>query len=231
MSNAEDGARLDGMAYLPLGTGDAYFGASGCLYLLATKAYERIPADAAETAPRQLDTLVSILFSAAALEAYVMELQRHAAGAAQHISQAEYLQGLADVLDEAERSRGSVQLKFMLAKRLLPGQPFDKGAQPYQDFDLLFQLRNAIVHLKPQDATTEPHRLVVQLAARKLCERSEPRVLQSWLDLIETRAVARWACNIVPAMVNALSEGLAPNSLESCVLNLNNRFRHFDRVA
>ncbi|MER5638861.1 hypothetical protein ABT095_18090 [Kitasatospora sp. NPDC002227] len=40
--------------------------------------------------------------------------------------------------------------KFQLVLHLLGKQPFDRGAQPYQDAQLLVQLRNVLVHYKPR---------------------------------------------------------------------------------
>jgi hypothetical protein len=40
--------------------------------------------------------------------------------------------------------------RFQLALYLLGRTPFDRGAQPFQDAQLLVQLRNALVHYKPR---------------------------------------------------------------------------------
>jgi hypothetical protein len=50
------------------------------------------------------------------------------------------LSDLASILEEIETNRGSIQLKYLWTKKILTGTTYDKGAQPYQDFDLLCRL-------------------------------------------------------------------------------------------
>ncbi|MGB2985248.1 MAG: hypothetical protein WBE26_05140, partial [Phycisphaerae bacterium] len=113
---------------------------------------------------------------------------------------------LAAALEEVESSRGSVKLKYLMAKTILSGRPYDKGRQPWQDFDLLFSIRDAIVHNKPQKMGQDTHKIVAALASRGLCERETPTVKSSWLSRITTRSVARWACNVVRDMEASLRE-------------------------
>jgi len=133
-----------------------------------------------------------------------MELAFHADAGGKCFDRPPYLSALADILDKAEDSRGSVRLKFLLTKAILPGEPYDKGALPYQDFDRLFSLRNLIVHLKPEKIKPTPAKVADALAQKSLCEHEKPNVKSSWLDRIATRAVAKWTCNVVAKMVGAL---------------------------
>jgi len=41
---------------------------------------------------------------------------------------------------------GVVELKYLMASRILTGSAFDWGSQPYQDFRDLMKLRNDLVH-------------------------------------------------------------------------------------
>jgi hypothetical protein len=41
------------------------------------------------------------------------------------------------MLGEAEKSRTSIESKYHLAKFVLSGQPFDKGANPFQTFCII----------------------------------------------------------------------------------------------
>lgn len=41
-----------------------------------------------------------------------------------------------------------IRHKYYLLPLLLWGRTFDRGVQPYQDFDMLIRLRNALVHYK-----------------------------------------------------------------------------------
>ena len=188
-----------------------FFLNSGILFGVAVSAYEHLKAAPADKAGGQNDALVAILFSAATLEAFVTELALMAQSDAALFGH-KPLQSVAAVLNEAEASRGSVRLKFLLAKVVLGGETYDKGSQPYQDFDTLLAIRDAIIHMKPEEITGEPHKLLQRLRAKDLCEDGQPGVNASWLGQVSTRAVARWACNTVVAMVEPLKACLPADS-------------------
>jgi hypothetical protein len=63
-----------------------------------------------------------------------------------------WLKALAEILIEAEESKASLKSKYQLTKFILSGEPFDTGAQIFQNFALLVDLRNTIVHAKSKDA-------------------------------------------------------------------------------
>lgn len=180
-----------------------YFLNSGILFSIALSAYERLKSVPPDKTIGQNDALVAILFSAATLEAFVMELALMAKSDSALFGY-KPLQSLAALIDETEASRGSIRLKFLLAKIVLGGESYDKGSQPYQDFDTLFAMRDAIIHMKPEKITEEPHKILQRLRAKNLCEDPEPGVKASWLSQISTRTVARWACNVVVEMVKSL---------------------------
>ena len=184
----------------------AYFLNSRVLYRMAKQAYERTQSASSDTAPDQDDALIAVLLSAATLETFIADLALCARAGSQLSSTPSPVLALADTLDEVERSRGSVRLKYLMAKMILSRQPYDKGGKPYQDFDLLFDVRNAIIHHKPEKINKDPHAIVVALAARGLCKRPDPHTRSSWLPHVSTRAIARWACNVVRDMVASITE-------------------------
>jgi hypothetical protein len=196
-------------------TASGYFLNSGVLYLVAKQAYERTKSAPSDTAKNQTDALTAVLFAAATLEAFIMELALKAEAGTRLFRTPSPVGCLAGVLNEIESSHGSVELKYLMAKAILSGQPYEKGRQPYQDFQLLFDIRNAIVHHKPEKITQNPHKIVAGLASRGLCEHETPQVKSSWLHQITTRAVARWACNVVRDMVASLREHFPKDSEKS----------------
>lgn len=196
-----------------------YFLNSGILFSVAVSAYERLKSAPADKTGGQNDALIAILFSAATLEAFVMELGLMAESDSALFGH-KPLQSLAPVLNETETSRGSIRLKFLLAKVMLGGETYDKGAQPYQDFDTLFAMRDTIIHLKPEKIMGEPHKILQRLRAKDLCEDAESGVIASWLAQISTRAVARWACNVVVEMVETLKASLPAASEKTPLLSL-----------
>lgn len=205
-----------------------YYLNSGVLFSLAVSGYDRLKSAPADKTGGQNDALVAILFSAATLEAFVMELALMAESDAALFGHTR-LQSLAVVLEETENSRGSIRLKFLVSKVVLGGDTYDKGAQPYQDFDTLFAMRDAIIHMKPEKITEEPHKILQRLRAKDLCEDAKPGVTVSWLSQVSTRAVARWACNVVVEMAESLKACL-PVESKTTPLFSSSLGRHFERV-
>ncbi len=187
---------------------------AGPLFSLAKKAYERTRAVSSDRESGQVDALVAIVFSAAALEAFVNESVELAelGAVSSGYSEPESVTNFRRLLREVEESRGSTQLKFLLAKQALTGHTYDKGAPPYQDFDLLIELRNALVHLKPRERfemnidgkmfVTLP-KIIQRLESKNILAEFEPDENASWTQWISTRAVARWACNTAAQMVQS----------------------------
>ncbi|MBL8823972.1 MAG: hypothetical protein JNJ77_15400 [Planctomycetia bacterium] len=197
---------------------NGYFMNSGILFNITVSASDRLGSVSDKTTGGQNDALVAVLFAAATLEAFIMELAI--------MAEADYksfgyqpLQSVASILNETENSRGSTRLKFLLAKVVLSGETFDKGSKPYQDFDTLFTLRDAIVHLKPEKITDEPQKILQRFRAMNLCENAEHGVSSSWLGQISTRAVAEWSRNVVVDMVESLKSCLPTNSEKTPLLS------------
>jgi hypothetical protein len=183
---------------------DLHILSSGVLFQVARAAYDRMSSAASDRAGKQNDALVALLFSAATLESLIMEFALVA-----EIVGEEPMKGAAAIITEAEKAHGSAQLKFLLAKLALTGETYAKGAPPYQDFALLFDIRNAIVHLKPEEWSPDPHKLVAGLRSKKLCEESPPpHKAHGWIAQISTRAVARWGCNVAVSMADSLYASL-----------------------
>jgi len=189
-----------------------YFLNSGILYRMATRAYEQTKTAPSDKASGQDDALTAVLFAAATLEAFIVELALYAELGTQSSRLSSSAGSLASILDEAESLHGSVRLKYLIAKAVLSGRPYDKGRAPYQDFDLLFNIRNAILHHKPEKIREAPHKIVTALTTRHLCECDDVHVKSNWLHQITARAVARWACNVVRDMVASLREHVPEGS-------------------
>jgi hypothetical protein len=88
------------------------------------------------------------------------------------------------------------------------GRTLSKGEQPYQDMDLLVELRNELVHYKMQ---TKPPKIIKQLAQNKIAVRVPAEEEQlggpnPWTRRVGTLEGIRWAnntaCKIVVALLN-----------------------------
>jgi hypothetical protein len=94
------------------------------------------------------ETLVSLVFAAAALEAFLNEsvyLAENTRDASPVVST------FAQVMADAEESKAQIQAKFQLSNLVLTGKSYDKGAPPYQDFADLFAVRNSLMHGKSNE--------------------------------------------------------------------------------
>ena len=156
-----------------------------------------------ESEPTQKDALSSLLFSAAAVEAFINELTSECQRAAQAESADPILIRFAWGLRAAEDSNATTKHKFELADLLLTGSPPDRGTQVFSDFKVLFGLRNDIMHIKRPstigvtdnaDSSQIPSR-VTYLIDRKLTRQMPDGYRTHWLIHLMTPRVAWWACN------------------------------------
>jgi hypothetical protein len=158
------------------------------------------------------DALVSIVMAAAATEAFINELQGYYG--LEEISDSLQPTELAcaEALAEVERSRGSTELKYLVASLTLSGQMFDKARQPFQDFSILMTVRNNLMHPKPLDRFDDSGRVMVpprfmhDFEQRKMTYQRDAQTSVSWLNLLETEKVASWACQaaieIIVSVIN-----------------------------
>ncbi len=204
------------------------------LFNVATMAYERVR-DAPDARVRNEGAITAVVFSAVALEAFINELPEFAM--AVPVAKPPVVEAFAALAGEVERSHGSIELKFLLASALLAGRAYDRGTQPYQDFKLLVDLRNELVHYKPRDKVqlrsgddagsafaVVPRNLVRRLASRKLIDAAMVE-RASFLGLLGTPVVAAWACNAAVAMVRSVVAMLPDSPLKEVVQFQANSFQ------
>ena len=101
---------------------------------------------------------------------------------------------------DLEKIQGSAETRFNMA-HYFSGRPYDKASQPYQDFRLLFQVRNDLMHFKPDPLMEEggvkpTPTIIARLQGLNILNNlPEPDSNRSWVHVLGTRAVAEWACN------------------------------------
>ena len=201
------------------------------LFQVAKEAYARMSGTPSDRSPWGIDALVVILFAATALEALINEVADLACTAS--LEDPPSVKAFGDLMKEIDKSRVSIEGKYLLAKWVLSGQAYDKGAQPYQDFTMLIKLRNAVAHVKAfEDVRFEEETgISIQLpkpvrnleAKNILAVHDVPEDLKhvpmsvSWIGLVCTRAVGRWACNAASAIALSLVEAV-PDCSFKCKL-------------
>jgi len=160
------------------------------------------------------ESIVGIIFSAMAIETFLNEVIEQGSGL-QHIliskAEKERIQTMTSVLGKLEEQRVSLRAKIEMAHFILKGKSLDTGGLPYQDFSLLIDLRNALVHKRPEtfetalpldlSVTIKPHPLVNRLAKRKIIPLPPKRSAPQWETYISVPEVAVWAHNLAIDMV------------------------------
>jgi hypothetical protein len=188
------------------------FGSAGRLFFVARSAYEQTKEPSSGKGAGLWETLVAVVFSAAALEAFINEAAEIAAMSTDPKDR--LVETFAKLMEEVEEARGSINLKFLLAKAIFAGKTYDKGEQRYQDFKQLMGLRNALVHMKADKfeldskggTSRKPLSAVQYLQTNKILAKVQPGTLMDWISLISTPEVARWACNVTVEMIQSIIE-------------------------
>ncbi|HUU83611.1 MAG TPA: hypothetical protein VM243_08920 [Phycisphaerae bacterium] len=175
---------------------------SGSLFRLACRAYEQTKTAAGDRDSPADGAIVAVVFAAASLEAFVNEVPSCADLFKPLFDQAG-VAGLGKTLHLAESEHASPRLKFQLLKVILSGKPYDEGTQPYQDFGDLLALRDSIIHMKPTLAGKPG--ATRRLEAKNILSLQPPGKC-SWLHRVNTRAVARWACQVAANMVRSIGD-------------------------
>jgi hypothetical protein len=149
----------------------------------------------------QRSALISIVFAAMSLEAFLNELIELAQDYGDYMEALPAISSFAQLMSDLEKVQGSVETRFNMAHWLLTGRPFAKAEQPFQNFKLLFQLRNDLMHFKPdprmEEAGPKPAPgIIAKLHGLSILNDSPaPDSNRSWVHSLGTRAVAEWACN------------------------------------
>jgi hypothetical protein len=164
------------------------------------------------------DAQITIILSALAVESFLNEL----ANLNKYSPQEELsipLQLAASVLSELEENNAQIKLKVMMSHYALTGNMIDKGAQPYQDFELLVNLRNALVHPKPIITDGELHKFVKQLVSRKVIKSPQNEQMETWRKSVLQPSVARWAYSTATSIILDLIDKI-PGTLEKAFFGI-----------
>lgn len=194
------------------------------LFALAVETAKRI------NAPRrhggQKEALVSIVFAAVSLEAFLNELIGLAQDFAEYEDAPPVTSAFSRLMSELDKMHSSIELRIQMAHWLLVGRSYDTDSQPYQDFRLLFQIRNDLVHFKPEPLTerggpkSTPSSVKGLRSKNILNDSSAPECNRSWMHVIGTKAVAEWACNAVSRFAGDLVSRLPAGAWRQTVENV-----------
>jgi hypothetical protein len=145
------------------------------------------------------EALVSVVFAAVSLEAFLNELIELAQDFADYQNAPPITSAFAQLMSQLRRL--SIVQRFNMAHWMITGGPYDTNSQPFQALTLLFQVRNDLVHFKPDPLTEEgepkpTHTTLEKLRSKHILnDSSAPESDRSWIQEVGTKAVAEWACN------------------------------------
>jgi hypothetical protein len=167
------------------------------IFEIALETAKRINAPRREGGKRE--ALVSVVFAAVSLEAFLNELIELAQDFTEYEDALPMTSAFAQLMSQLGRL--PIVLRFNMAHWMLTGGPYDTNSQPFQALTLLFQIRNDLVHFKPDPLTEEGeskplHTTLEKLRSKHILNDSPaPESNRSWIQSVGTKAVAEWACN------------------------------------
>jgi hypothetical protein len=167
------------------------------IFNIALDAAKRIDSPRREGGKRE--ALVSVVFAAVSLEAFLNELIELAQDFAEYENPLPMTSAFAQLMSQLGRL--PILLRFNMAHWMLTGGPYDKNSEAFQALTLLFQVRNDLAHFKPDPLTEEgeskpTHTTLGKLRSKHILnDSSAPESNRSWIQEVGTKAVAEWACN------------------------------------
>jgi hypothetical protein len=192
------------------------------LFRMATLAYQRLPAVDDLTPIGDRQPAVAILFAAISAEAVINEIGGAARHAVRPAPTPEIVQLGADL---QRHDRWPTTMKWQHAYFLLTHgrHRIECDVPAYPDLPLLMEARNAIVHHKPatwegespDGAVPQHNPLLGRLRSRSIVATVPGFDLHDdypIVQLLSTRAAARWACDTTSAVVRALLAVMSPRS-------------------
>jgi hypothetical protein len=174
------------------------------IWLLARDARIRAAAVVAANADSPaVDALAAIILAAAASEGFINELGTLCINTRPDSHFPPSVVTLGNELLKLEQARRPTLAKYATTATILSGKQMDERRRPYRELALLFDARNALMHIKAKDQAGPRQRgkltftmpeVVKKLQRKKLAKASQKEVAASWLQALETDKVAAWAC-------------------------------------
>ncbi len=177
----------------------------------------------------------SIIFSAIAVEAFIsdMQLRLSLRGSIDEINKNETFKVLRDLLCQLEEERVQIRTKIQLMYYILTGNSIKKGMSPYQNFDLLIDLRNCLIHSKASLSSIDPdgywkqdenkhHQLINRLVDAGAGDEDFLKC-PDWKAITYNQPCAKWAVKSASAIIKHLVDVIPSESMQKALL------RHFQQ--
>lgn len=149
------------------------------------------------------DALVAIVFATSTLEAWISQTIFIAKKWTK--KPPKIIEVFANLLGEfdSKETSASLKTKYFMSHWVICGKRLDRGAEPYQSFDLLVDIRNSLIHLKPDKVSIDKiPKLLPPLKSKGLISDFDPKALRKcWVHYISNPHIAKWACNTAASMI------------------------------
>ena len=187
------------------------------------------------------EAVVAVVFSALAVEAFLNDVVHLTEEVTDSVDWGstpdvgEKFKVFGYIMKELEDRNSSIAIKMQMAHLFFTGTHLDSGSQPYQNYKILTNLRNALVHSKPvkhgvslDDSNQyEPQKIVKQLVDQKVIPKPSPQEPPALMPYIRKPEVARWAYGVAVEMrtflVQLIPEGEIKNLLLQVVKGADDR--------
>ena len=167
---------------------------------------------------------IACVFSVAWVEAFFNELLEHiSTNPIYHLTDgARHLRSLVESTRLFSKAL-SVSDKVQSIKVMLSGTPFETGSQPFQDFELLVAVRNALLHNRPEILSVvapprpdgayelEVSRLAKRLYSRGVVPRPAAGTVDTFIGVVHSAPFGPWAYNSAARLLRAFRDS-APDS-------------------
>jgi hypothetical protein len=191
------------------------------LFMLSTDAYKRTKYAATDRTWDQPDAIAAVIIAVVAVEAFINEIAQVAADVEQtpggRPPEPPAIAALAARVQATEAEHAGLgghaptKEKLRIELEALSGGTVNMGITPYQEFALLIDARDALVHtqldvrtMRAGSIRSSPLFDVVQRLRPLEITGNDPGLPVAAIDYLSTRAVARWACNTAASVVQKI---------------------------
>jgi hypothetical protein len=160
------------------------------------------------------DALIAILFAAAGLEALANDVVHGIRGLEPHDDYEDELRSRLGIYTSVcDVEWMPTPSKYTMLFHVLSGKTIDRGSEPIQSLELLFRVRDSIVHLKPEThywnwgeggIEGEPHQVAKSLAAKGLFKLPKEGKISLLVDYLQNPRLSKWAMDVVVSLLSSL---------------------------
>ncbi|MCK5707234.1 MAG: hypothetical protein KAI43_06225 [Candidatus Aureabacteria bacterium] len=191
---------------------------SGSLFFYARKSIERAKnGDEHESIP-------SILLSTIGFESFCNEMIEITLSQLKEPSDK-----IKEQFNEITSRTCKIRDKYKILYRILSNKSIDASSSIYDDFILLFDLRNELIHRKPEKCEWDPndpertysvHPLIKRFVTKNIIPKPHPNNPTGWFQYVNDSKVAKWALDTVILNSKYICENISDENYKKFILKI-----------